>query len=78
MGFNNTLPSGHLNYMLQLFPFVGYMGPSVAAGLTAMDALVGIAGPWPTWLLGPSLHGGCQPTGVQLGPSMAERRGWVS
>lgn len=30
------------------------MGPSVVAGLATVDALVGMAGPWSSWLLGPA------------------------
>ena len=43
------------------------MGPSVVAGLTTVGALVGRAGPWPTWLPGPAPCRGCQPTGGQAG-----------
>ena len=36
-------------------PCAGPMGPSVVAGLATVDALVGMAGPWSSWLLGPAL-----------------------
>ena len=43
--------------------YVGFMGPSVVKGPTAVGALVGGAGPWHGWLPGPALCSGCWPTG---------------
>lgn len=34
--------------------YLGYMGLSVVAGPTAVEVLVGGAGPWPDWLPGPT------------------------
>ena len=34
--------------------YLGYMNLSIVAGPTAVEVLVGEAGPWPGWLPGPT------------------------
>lgn len=55
MRLSSTLPPGQQSHVVWGGPCAGPMDPSVVAGLATVDALVGMAGPWSSWLQGPAL-----------------------
>ena len=57
MPLSSTLPSGHQSYMLYGNPPCGLCGSFCCGRVTTEGCLVGVGGPWSSWLPGPSLCG---------------------